>query len=235
MPNINFNIVSGTAPFEVELIGSSIPALSFNSTGQQSITDVPNGVYALRITDANGCLYEKEMIVDPNVTTTTTTTIPGNSIVVGHAQDPLLIFNPDGTNRNGDFSGYPDPDIVTLYLWFKTFNGKPLAGDRVLTYNIDANDGSEFEFNKLSDQIHTEVIEDASGPADPISGSIILRAGFIESFFEYTYYRGNVNKRFQIDIQSPLGELYPNSETNGDAGTTYGITSINTGQIILDY
>ena len=238
MGNINFKIVSGTPPFEAELVNSFKPVQTFNNTGQYSFTDVPNGVYVLKITDANGCLYEKELIVNPNITTTTTTQIPGDSIIVGHAQDPLLIFNPVATNKNSDFSGYPDPDVVTLYFWFKTFNGEPLSNDKFLTYKINVTNetgDSEFEFNKLSDQVHAEVQEDTSGPSDSIFGNIVLNAGFIETYFEYTYYRGSTDKRYQIDIQSPLEELYPNLETKADAGTTYGITSINEGRIILNY
>lgn len=235
---VNFNIVSGTIPFEVELIGSTIPIQTFNSLGVHSINNVPNGVYTLKITDGNGCEFEREIIVDPFVTTTTTTIIPGNFIVVGQAQDPLIIFNPAGTNKNGNYVGYPDPDIVPLYLWFKTFDGKPLVNSIVLNYNIGITGGtadSQFEFNSLSDEVHAEVQESVTGPANTILGSIILKPGFIETFFEYTYYRGSVNMRYQIEIISTAEKLYPNSETKNDAGTTYGISSIDVGSVILDY
>ena len=237
MGNINFNIVSGAPPFEAELIGSLKPNQVFNNTGQYSFNDVSNGVYTLRISDANGCVYEKEVIVNPNITTTTTTTIPGNSIIVGHAQDSLLIFNVDATNKNGDYTGYPDSDIVTLYLWFKTNNGEPLNNSKILNYRINTTGGtadSTFEFNRLSDQVHAEVQENITGPNDTITGDIVLKEGFIETFFEYTYYRGT-NRRFQINIESPLDDLNPNLETKIDAGTTYGITSIDINEINFDY
>jgi len=237
MPNINFNIIDGIPPFEVELIGSTIPKIIYNNAGAYSIDGIDNGVYILKIIDANECIYEKEIIVDPSVTTTTTTKIPGKSIVIGHTQDPILIFNPNGTNRNSEYNGYPDSDIVTLYLWFKTYNGKPLDNNILLNYEIissDQNINSTFEFNSVTDEIHCEVIENTSGINNVIDGNIILKNGFIESAFKYTYNK-TINKRFEIEIQSSLDNIYPNLQTKLDAETTYGITSINSGGIILNY
>jgi hypothetical protein len=235
---IKFNIINGVPPFEAELIGSSLPKQIFNSIGQHYFYNVLNGYYTLKITDANGCIYEQEIIVDPSISTTTTTIIPEESIIVGHAQDPLLIFNPVATNKNGDFTGYPDSDVVTLYLWFKTYNGKSLTKNVAISYNIETTGGtadSTFEFNSVSDEVHTEVQEDIIGPNDSIIGNIILKKGFIESYFEYTYYRGSTNKRYQIELKSGLDDFYPNSETSDEAGTDYGISIIDTNEIIFNY
>lgn len=235
---INFNIISGVSPFKAELIGSLKPDQTFITTGEYSFNDVDNGVYILKISDANGCMFEKEIIVDPSITTTTTTKMPEDMIVIGQAQDPLLVFNPIATNKNGDYVGYPDSDIVTLYLWFKTLNGEPLDSPQTFSYSIEVSGDtgdSTFKFNTLSDQIHAEVQENITGPNDSILGDIIFRKGFIETFFEYTYYRGSTNKRYDINIQSPVNKVYPNLKTKDEAGTTFGISNISSNEIILNY
>jgi hypothetical protein len=92
-----------------------------------------------------------------------------------------------------------------------------------------------FQFNSLSDQIHSEVQEDVSGPNDSIEGNIILKSGFIETYFEYIYYKGTINKRFEIEINSQTNNLYPNSKTKVISGTNYGISEIDIGTIKLNY
>lgn len=238
MPNINFNITDGLPPFEVELIGSSIPKITYDDIGTYTITDVNNGIYTLKIVDSNGCNFEREIIVDPYITTTTTTEIPDKSIVIGQAQDILLIFDPDGTNKNSEYSGYPDSDIVTLYLWFKTYDGEPLNDKEFLSYSIEVDDSdgdSEFEFDSVSDEVHTEILEDISGPNDNISGNIILNKGFIEAAFKYIFYKGNANNNFEITIKSPTDNIYPNLKTKDETGHVYGISEINNEKIRLNY
>jgi hypothetical protein len=247
MSNIlNFNITGGLAPYEVELVGSGIPKQTFDSSGYKSIADVPNGVYMLNITDSNLCVFEQEIFVDPFVTTTTTTQTPGNSIVIGNVQDSFLIFNPEGTNRNSEFTGFPDPNIVTLFLWFKTFDGVPLDEQVSFNYTINAPEiyedgGSLFIFNLLSDQIHAEVIESISGPTPNLTGTILLKPGFIETYFQYTYLKGAVDPDFFIDITSPAyaygtNLIYTGVPTRDDAGTTYGVFDpVEGNRIIITY
>jgi len=235
---IYFTIVDGAPPFEAELIGSSIPKKIFNSVGSYYIYNIENGVYTLKITDGNGCVFEKEVIVNPNVTTTTTTFIPDYSILIGNSQDPITIFNPNATNRNSQYIGYPDQDVVELYLWFKTLDGKPLESNKVLTYEISSTGGtalSTFKYDSVSDEIHTEVNRDVSGPATLISGNIILKPGFIESFFKYYYYRNGTNKEFNISIGSNNNIIYPLFNTRFDENKTYGIESISKSVINFNY
>lgn len=236
--SITFTIVDGAAPFTVELVNSTIPIKTYSMSGTYTISDVPNGVYTLKITDSNDCVFEKVLTVNPTITTTTTTEAPGNSIVIGHAQDPLLIFNPTATNRNSEYSGYPDLDTVTLYLWFKTLNGEPLTTNKSFSYEIAApnvSNASYFEYVDVSDQIHAIISEGSVGPVSPLTGSIILETGFIESFFKYIYFRGSADKRFSIDIITPQNNIYTGIPTKDDSGKTYGITTLENNKITLDY
>lgn len=235
---LNFTIVSGAPPFEAELLGTSIPKKIFNSVGTYYFDNVENGVYILKITDGNDCVFENEVVVNPNVTTTTTTIINDDSIIIGHSQDPITIFNPNATNRNNQYVGYPDEDIVELYLWFKTLNGQPLSSQKILSYTIDTTGGtaqSTFKFEDVSDQIHMEVIETINGPAELINGNLKLKAGFIESFFKYTYYRNGTNKEYTIDILSSNNDIYPLLNTKNEDNKNYGIELINKGEIKFNY
>jgi len=238
MATVTYNIASGQAPFTAQLLPSTTLINEHATTGTFTFEDVPNGVYTLRITDANLCVYEKEMTVDPFVTTTTTTILPDDSIVVGNAQDTLLIFNPDTSNRNSEYTGYPDPNIVTLYLWLKTFDGKPLTSEIGFSYNFEALSaiyGANFNFLSLSDEIHTEINESASGPATTISGTLSLKAGFIETYFEYRYLK-SLDPGFTIDITSLSGDkIYTNIQTLGEAGTSRGIDSLERDRITFLY
>ena len=236
--SITFTIASGASPFEVELLGSGIPKAIYPALGTYTIPNVINGAYTLQIVDSNDCVFEEDILVDPAVTTTTTTKLPGNSIVIGNAQDQILIFNPDASNRNSEYSGFPDPNIVQLFLWFKTFDGKPLTSNYMYSYDIfspNISDNSLFSYVDVSDQIHMEVIEGNTGPISPLQGSIILKAGFIEAFFEYTYFKGTVDQRFTIDITAMADTIYTNIPTKIDVSTIYGINTLLRDRIILDY
>lgn len=236
--SITFTIAKGAAPFEAELLGSGIPKATYPALGTYTIPNVINGAYTLQITDSNDCVYEQDLLVDPAVTTTTTTMIPSNSIVIGNAQDQMLIFNPVATNRNSEYSGFPDPNIVTLYLWFKTYNELPLTNDVIFSYDIYSTGSSgisTFQFIDVSDQIHMEVQETNVGPISPLQGNILLKQGFIESFFEYKYIKGATNKRFVIDMSSIGDNVYPNIPTIVEAGTIYGIDTLLWDRIIFNY
>lgn len=242
MNTVLFNIESGAPPFIVELIGSEIPKLTFNTIGEKQINNVPIGIYTLKITDSNDCEFEQQIYVDQSITTTTTTRVPENAIVVGNINDPLLIFNENATNINNIFNGYPDPNIVTSYLWFKTFTGEKLDEEISLDYTISSGSdplNSEFIFNKLSDQVHAEVIENSFGPALTISGTLLLKKDFIETFFEFTYLKSSSDDDFYIDITSSLpGEnlIYTGVPTKSDVGTTHGVYDpVQSDRIIITY
>jgi hypothetical protein len=139
MATVIYTIAGGVAPFTVELTPSLIPINTHLSIGTFSFTNVENGDYTLVITDSNECVYEYQLTVDPFVTTTTTTVIPGNNIIVGQIQDPILIFNPNSTNRSNHYFGDTLTDTnITLYLWFKTLDGKPLTSSKTINYSINA-------------------------------------------------------------------------------------------------
>lgn len=238
MNSVRFNISSGAAPFQAELLGSELPILNIPSTGIYQFDDVPNGAYTLRVVDANGCEYEQDILVDPFVTTTTTTVLPDDVLIIGNTQDNITIFNPVATNRNSRYSGFPDPDVVELYLWFKTTDGLPLTGNKTMTYTIEASGltaDSQFEFVDVSDEIHLEIQETSTGPTSPLTGNLLFKTGFIESYFRYTYYRGAVDKDFVITISSPSSDINDTVETAQEAGTIYGVDDVSRTEIILVY
>lgn len=238
MNEISFTIVDGLPPFSVELLGSNIKK-NVNNIGQHTLENVPIGVYTLVITDSNGCVHEEDLIVNPSVTTTTTTVLPGNSIVVGNTQDDITVFNTAATNRNSVFTGYPDADIITLYLWFRTFNGGKFDEIKTIDYDIrvinSTADTSTFEFISLSDEINTEVIQNTVGPTSPLSGNIIFKKNFIETYFEFIYYRGNNNPSFNIELNSSTPVFYTNIETRFVVNKMFGINNINQSNIDLNY
>ena len=192
MGTVEYTIVSGAAPFTAELIPSLIPINNHNVVGTYSFIDVPDGGYALIITDSNGCTFQQEITVDPLIATTTTTIIEENSIVVGNTQDESLIFSIQGTNRDSHYDGYPNPNTLILYLWFKTLNGAPLTEQKIINYSFTSVNESTFLFNELSDQMHAEVIQIIPGIASAISGQIILKVGFIETYFKYVYVKNPI-------------------------------------------
>lgn len=233
MAIVSFNIVSGVLPVVAQLSGSTVPDQINNTYGVHAFTNVEWGTYTLILTDANGCRFEKEITVNPAVTTTTTTIIPGSSIVIGNTQDPITIFNPDATNRTSGYSGYPDPDIVSLFLWFKTLDGMPLSSDKTLSYTIQGRVSpyiSTFEFVELSDQLHAEVFESSLGPTSPLQGTIVLKAGFIETFFNYIYYK-NIDSLFTIEVGSVTNNIYPNLSLT----TNQGIQELSSNRILMQY
>lgn len=231
---INYTISNGEPPFIAELVDSDKQEQIHQQVGTYSFNDVSNGIYRLKITDGNNCVFEKELIVNPSVTTTTTTTLPGDLFVIGNCQDELLIFNENGTNRDNKYTGYPDPNEIDLYLWIKTFNDQPLTTEKILSYNIssdDINDGSTFEIIDYSNEIYSNVMKNNSGPKSSINGDIILKEGFVESFYKYRYKRGSIGD-FTIELNSNTNDVYPNLNVTTK---NYGITLINQDTIIMSF
>lgn len=234
MATINYNIQSGIPPFTAELTPSLIPENIHLSVGTYQFIDVPDGEYALVIKDSNGCVFEQELIVDPFVTTTTTTIPQNDSIIVGQSQDPLLIFNANATNRNDKYVGYPDANIIVLYLWLKTYNGAPIDNDKVINYVINGNIGNTFSFSSVSDEIHVEVSEIVTGPAESITGQIILKAGFIETFFQYIYVKNPLNPTLRVELSSMVDWLYSDISIVDD-NNQYGVTYIDSDNIVMNF
>lgn len=235
MAIVTYNIASGLPPFRAKIIGSSLPENIHNDIGVYQFDDVPNGVYTLQIEDANNCIFEKEITVDPFVSTTTTTIIEDDLLVVGNAQDPLIIFNPNATNRSNSYQGFPDPLYVELYLWLKTLNGAPLETQKDFSYDITINSlsGSTLELIDYSDQIHSNIVRGSSGPLANINGDIELYPGFIEGYFKYVVDRG-ADDRFIIDLTAANNIFYPNLELTG--GTKiYGVTTAEKDRIVMQF
>ncbi len=234
MATVKYTIVSGDAPFVAQLYPSQIPVNNHAAIGTFQFDNVSNGGYTLIITDSNGCSFQQEVIVDPNVSTTTTTGIPGSSIVVGQTNDENLIFNVDGTNRDSHYEGYPNPNTSTVYLWLKTSDGAPLTVQKVLNYTLAAESTSTFLFNGLSDEIHAEVLQTLTGPATTITGQLILKAGFIETFFQYTYVKNPTIPNYQIDLNSNINFLYTDIPLT-DGLNIYGVTYIDGDNVIMKF
>jgi hypothetical protein len=234
MATVRYTIVSGAAPFTAELTPSLIPDNVHVLPGTYQFINVPNGGYTLVVTDSNGCEFRQIINVDPLVTTTTTTQAPGNSIVVGNTQDEGQIFNVNATNTDAHYEGYPDPNTVTLYLWLKTLNGVPLTAQRVVNYTIAASGASIFVFSALSDEIHAEVIQGTSGPSAVITGQLILKTGFIETFFKYTYVKNPSDPNFRIDLNSTGDWLYTSIPLTSGLNV-YGVTYIDRDNVIMNF
>jgi hypothetical protein len=185
---VKYTISGGVPNYTASLTPSMILPHTHTLDGTYQFTNVPDGTYLLTVTDANDCLFEQTITVNPLVTTTTTTHIPNDSIIVGSNTNGLFIFDENLTNTNSLYVGSPDPMTVTVYLWFKTKDGNPLTSSKQMTYNIHSGvAGTQFTYNGVSDATHMIVNETVSGPASIIFGSISLQSGFIESFFAYTF------------------------------------------------
>jgi hypothetical protein len=239
---IFYTVTNGAMPVTVELTPSFIPANVHTETGTYSFINVEDGEYTLIFTDSNGCVYEKEIIVNPFVTTTTTTVVPGDRMIVGQSQDTLLIFNEDATNRSEHYFGDTPVDTnIILYLWFKTLNGEPLTSNKTVLYSITAinpvtgvTGSSQFTYLDVSDQIHAEVIESMSGPSKTIAGTISFQAGFIETYFKYRYQKDLVIPDYQIDLNAYANWLDPNILLTGGTNT-YGVVYVDGDNMILKF
>jgi len=263
MSTIKYTIVSGVAPFTAELTPSLIPVNVHDAIGAYEFDDVPNGFYTLIITDSNGCSFQQELTVDPLVTTTTTTQTPTSSIVIGNTQDENLIFNVNGTNINNHYCGYPNQNISTLYLWLKTLDNAPLTSQKVVNYSINSINVcgccsctcccscsccscgccssccscniTTFKFNSLSDEIHTNIVENVVGPSPSIGGQLILKPGFIETYFQYTYDKNPSMSDFQINLNSNEDWLDTNVPLTTCGINQYGITYIDRNNSIMNF
>lgn len=236
MATISYRITSKNeqyaAPFVAELIPSSIPVNIHNTTGTYQFINVPNGVFTLTITDSNGCVFSQDLNIDPNVTTTTTTQAPKNSIIIGNTQDQTLIFNVNGTNRNTHYTGFPNVNVSTLFLWLKTLDGTPLTVQKVINYSIASVNSNVFQFNALSDEIHTNIVPSISTPS--LDGQLILKIGFIETYFMYTYIKNPVLPNFQINLNTTTDLFYTNIPLTGGTNQ-YGVTHIDRQNIIMNF
>jgi len=229
---ISYTIVSGAAPFIAELMPSNISANIHNTAGTYYFINVPNGVFTLTITDSNGCVFSQDLTIDPSVTTTTTTQAPRSSIIIGNTDDQTLIFNPNGTNRNTHYTGFPNPNSVTLFLWLKTLDGTPLNIQKVINYSIAAVNGNVFQFNSLSDEIHANIVPSITVPS--LGGQLILNVGFIETYFMYTYIKNPASPNFQINLNTTSDLFYTNISLTGGTNQ-YGVTHIDRQNIIMQF
>jgi len=234
MGNIQYTIISGATPITVELTPSSISPNIHNVLGTYNFIDVPNGTYNFIVTDSNNCIYEQELTVNPFITTTTTTLPQGDWMYVGQTDDINLIFVDNSTNRDDHYNGYPDPNTIDLYLWFKTLNGEPLITQKIINYSIIGNSGTTFTFIELSDQVHTELAENISGPSPIITGNIIFKQGFIETFFKYSYIKNTINPDYTIDLNAPQNWLLLDIPITGGTNQ-YGVTYVDNDNIILKF
>ena len=234
MGNISYTIISGIPPFKAELVSSSIPINTHNTVGTFEFNNVPDGGYTLKISDSNDCLFEKDIIVNPYVSTTTTTLPMNNSLIIGNTQDITLIFDINGTNRNTHYVGYPTPDDTILYLWFKTTDGKPLINDITINYSIFSEGTSKFKFIYLSDEINCNVIENTIGLSTNINGQILFKSGFIETFFSYQYVIDEMNPNYQIYLNNVASWLNKTVPIVDDINI-YGITYIDDDNSIMKF
>ncbi len=237
MATVYYNIASGLPNFVVELTPSLIPNNTHTTIGTFQFSDVPNGDYLLRITDANNCVFEQEITVNPFVTTTTTTISPTtNIIVVGNTNDEVLIFNENGTNRPDHYIGFPLEEESRLFLWFKTYDGSPLNEIKILNYSIEGpiNTANTIELVENGDEIFSEVHQVVGGPNLTINGQLILKDGFIETYIKYKVKNNSNNPSFKIVLNSPTGDFNLSIPLISGVNV-YGTTYVNANNVILDF
>lgn len=228
MATIKYTIASGNPPFIAQLIPSVVPNNLHSTTGTFEFNNVPNGYYSLIITDSNECSYTEELLLNPSITTTTTTEPFTNSLIVGNTDANTYIFDVDKTNRNTKY------DVTELYVWFKTLDGKPLTSEKIITYSFNSLDTSTFNFLELSDEVHATITEVVNGPATIINGQIKFSVGFIEAYFKYQYNYASLISSFRLNLTSGSDWLSSNIPLI-DVNNQYGVTFVNNKNIIMDF
>jgi hypothetical protein len=239
MATVYYNILSGAPNFLVELTPSSIPSNINTAIGTYYFDNVPDGEYTLKITDSNNCVFSQVVVVDSQNITTTTTTInpmPDDSIIIGNTDDQTLIFNEVATNRNSHYVGYPNEDISTLYLWFKTTDGLPLTIQKSINYTIETSINSENLVSIInnSNNINSEIIENLRGPNLAINGNIIFNVGFIETCITYCVVNNSNDPSFKIELNSVKNDFNYNIPVVG-VNNQYGIIYNSCNNMILEF
>lgn len=62
--NIYYTISNGYSPFDVELVGSSLPINTHTDLGTYMFSAVTIGTYTLKIIDGNNCIIEYNIKLD---------------------------------------------------------------------------------------------------------------------------------------------------------------------------
>ena len=232
-----FKIIAGELPITVELLNSSKEAFIVYGYGEYMFENVPEGLYTLHITDANNCVYERSVHIDGF--TTTEIYIPNSAIIFGNTNDRLTIFDENVTNRNSVYSGFPDLNIVDLYFWFKTKDKKPLNEIQTFHFDIRSYDismiNNQLTFISINDEINMELTNKVQN-INKISGDIILKENFIEGFIWYNFNKtSSPDSRFQIDANTTNLFFDTSIPTRISAGTTYGIETITSTSILMNF
>ncbi|GAH10025.1 unnamed protein product, partial [marine sediment metagenome] len=69
----------------------------------------------------------------------------------------------------------------------------------------------------------------------PLQGSIVLKSGFIETFFNYIYYKSPTLPVFEVRISGTNNNIYTDLSTKFADGKAYGIITINDNNIVMQY
>ena len=237
--NFKFKILSGELPMTIELLNSSKEPYIVYSYGEYLFENVPEGEYTLKVTDANNCIFERPVEIDGH--TTTEISIPDNAIIFGNADDRLTIFNENATNRNSVYVGFPDMNIVDLYFWFKTKNGKPLNDIQTFHFDIRSTDpvniNNIIDYISTNDEINMEITNKVE-TVNKISGDIILKYSFIEGFLWYRFNKVfSSDSRFQVHVNAITPNIFFDTSipTRTDEGKTYGIETITHTDILMNF
>ena len=230
MATIKYTIVGGTPNYTATLRAVHFYLINTHTVGgTYQFNNVPNDTYLLSVNDANECMYEQTLTVNPLVTTTTTTLLPDDALIVGNAQDQILIFDPSVTNTDNPFVGNPDPNTIPLYLWFQTKNGKPLTTSKQISYTILSGViGTEFTYTGVSDDVYATVVQTSAGPTSNLTGKITFGVGFIETYFAYTFKKLFSPANYGISLTAPSNVFDPDIPTINTPPTyLYGVNIIS--------
>lgn len=124
----------------VEATGGVGPYMYVWNTGETSpaITNIPDGIYTITATDANGCIAIKEYIIEELSVTITTT--PGEELLC-HGNLAGLTANPVGGDKQYTYAWYNQNDLTTVIGTVATIQGLT-EGDYVVTVTDTNGEGT---------------------------------------------------------------------------------------------
>ena len=231
---IEYTINSGTPNFTARLDPEVLEPNVHTEFGTYSFENVPNGTYTLIVTDSNGCTFEKQLVVNPLITTTITTQPATNSLIVGCTQTTLVIFNEETTNTD-----IAQNLNTNTYLWFKTTDSNVLNKTLTIDYTISGTSNNHnFNFINVSDQLNF-IVNENNDSGNVINGEIILLPSFNESYFLYQFSVSDPSAdNYEIILTSTDPNVFNISiDTKTSSGTIYdsGIDILEKDRVVFTY
>jgi len=153
--NVTATIIGGTAPYVVQITSpSAIPATT--TVGNvASFNNLPIGTYTFNVTDANGCLYQKNFTINPINFINVTGSLMSNVVCFGDANGSVL-YNVSGFKTSYSYSINGATPITN-----QTSNTISLNSLTVGNYSITVTDSTT--------NCQATVSVTVSGPSSPLT------------------------------------------------------------------